>query len=136
MGDRGSNNLFDKSEIASEGICFTSPGFFPLLFPVIRWLVSKLEALPGGTGSPSVSARPQFAGAHIPTRPSLSYTCKFGSVPVYLKHVLDIMTSLFFFINVPRTLSIKSNKLKLKCILLAFVNTEPMNTNYDLVAQW
>ena len=28
MGDRGSNNLFDKSKIASEGICFTSPGFF------------------------------------------------------------------------------------------------------------
>ena len=31
IGDSGSNNLFDKSEIASEGICFTSPGFFPLL---------------------------------------------------------------------------------------------------------
>ena len=31
MGDRGSNNLVDKSKIASEGICFTSPGFFPLL---------------------------------------------------------------------------------------------------------
>ena len=35
MGGRGSNNLFDKSEIASEGICFTSPGFFPLLHQYI-----------------------------------------------------------------------------------------------------
>ena len=30
--------------------------------PVIRWLVSRLEALPGGTSSPSISPRPQWAG--------------------------------------------------------------------------
>ena len=31
--------------------------------PVIRWSVSRLEALPGGTNSPSISPRPQWAGA-------------------------------------------------------------------------
>ena len=33
------------------------------------------------------------------------------------------------------TLRLNSNKLKIKCILVAFINTEPMNENYDSVAQ-
>ena len=30
--------------------------------PVIGWSVSRLEALSGGTSSPSISPRPQWAG--------------------------------------------------------------------------
>ena len=33
--------------------------------PVTRWLVSSLDALPGGTSSPSISPMPIWAGAHI-----------------------------------------------------------------------
>ena len=49
------------------------PGQYQTL-AVIRWSVSSLEYLPGGTSSPSIPPRPQWAGAHIATQPPFVFT--------------------------------------------------------------
>ena len=43
--------------------------------PVIRWSVSRLEALPGDKSSPSISPGPQWAGANILNRPPSMFIC-------------------------------------------------------------
>ena len=50
--------------ICMDGL--TKPLFLGRLRHVIIWSVSRLEALPGGTSSPSIYPRPQWAGPIVP----------------------------------------------------------------------